>query len=88
MVPKYSCHALRHFAITQWIVGGQYDLKHIQYLAGHSSLVLTLDRYGHFVPKKDAHKRARQHEALLAGEEVGGPYLNRPATAAGLIDAT
>jgi integrase len=64
---KYAWHALRHFAITSWIVGGRHDLKTVQHLAGHATLAMTIDRYGHFVPSKDAHARASEHEAALLG---------------------
>lgn len=67
MAAKYSWHALRHFAITSWLIGGRHDLKTVQHLAGHGSAALTLDLYGHFMPSKDAHARASDHEAALLG---------------------
>ena len=49
-------HALRHFAISTWIEAGLAP-KTIQTFAGHSSLAVTMDRYGHLFPSDD-HKAA------------------------------
>jgi integrase len=53
---RFNWHALRHFAISCWI---EADLKPktVQTFAGHSSLQVTMDRYGHLF-KSDDHKRA------------------------------
>ena len=40
-------HLLRHTCITRWFEQG-LDLKEIQYLAGHSTINLTLDIYTHY----------------------------------------
>jgi len=46
-VPSYfNWHALRHFAISCWIDAG-LPPKTVQTFAGHSSLQITMDRYGH-----------------------------------------
>jgi integrase len=52
----FNWHALRHFAISCWI---EADLKPktVQTFAGHSSLQVTMDRYGHLF-KSDDHKKA------------------------------
>jgi integrase len=52
----FNWHALRHFAISCWI---EADLKPktVQTFAGHSSLQVTMDRYGHLF-KSDNHKAA------------------------------
>lgn len=53
---RFNWHALRHFAISTWIEAGLAP-KTIQTFAGHSSLQVTMDRYGHLFPSED-HKRA------------------------------
>jgi integrase len=56
-VPKrFNWHALRHFAISCWI-DADLKPKTVQTFAGHSSLQVTMDRYGHLF-KSDDHKRA------------------------------
>jgi integrase len=55
MCPKYAgLHCLRHFAISRWLAGG-LDHKLCQAWAGHATLVLTLDTYGHLIPRQDSH---------------------------------
>jgi integrase len=44
--PKYGLHALRHAAVSLWIEQGLQP-KRIQMLAGHSSIRVTFDIYGH-----------------------------------------
>jgi integrase len=53
---RFNWHALRHFAISCWI---EADLKPktVQTFAGHSSLQVTMDCYGHLF-KSDDHKKA------------------------------
>lgn len=63
---KYSVHALRHYAITMWLKRG-HDFKAAQRYAGHGSLALTLDRYGHFIPDADAHARMSEIERSVLG---------------------
>ena len=59
-------HALRHFAISSWIEAGLTP-KAVQTFAGHSSLQVTMDRYGHLFPSED-HGRAMD---LIASELSG-----------------
>ena len=40
-------HLLRHTCITRWFEAG-LDIKEIQYLAGHSSVDITLGIYTHY----------------------------------------
>ena len=72
--PKYTgLHALRHF-YASWCInpielGGQgLSSKIVQQLLGHSSIVMTMDTYGHLFPAdKDAHQRlAAAERALLS----------------------
>lgn len=53
---RFNWHALRHFAISCWIEAG-LSPKTVQTFAGHSSLQVTMDRYGHLF-KSDDHKEA------------------------------
>ena len=59
-------HSLRHFAISTWIEQGLQP-KTVQTYAGHSSLLVTMDRYGHLFPSED-HKTAMD---AIAGELLG-----------------
>lgn len=53
---RFNWHALRHFAVSCWIEAGLAP-KTIQTFAGHASLQITMDRYGHLFPADD-HKKA------------------------------
>jgi integrase len=61
----FSWHALRHFAISCWIDAG-LPPKTVQTFAGHSSLQVTMDRYGHLF-RSDSHGRAM--DAIAASIE-------------------
>jgi integrase len=56
--PKYGLHAFRHF-FASWCInprdrgGRELPAKVVQHLLGHSSIVMTLDRYGHLFPRGD-----------------------------------
>ena len=53
--PKYGLHALRHF-YASWMINRKKDgglelpAKKVQERLGHSSIVMTLDVYGHLFP--------------------------------------
>lgn len=53
---RFNWHALRHFAVSSWIEAG-FAPKTVQTFAGHASLQVTMDRYGHLFPSDD-HKKA------------------------------
>ena len=55
---RFNWHALRHFAVSCWIEAG-LNPKTVQTFAGHSSLQVTMDRYGHMF-KSDDHKKAME----------------------------
>lgn len=59
--PRFNWHALRHFAISCWIEAG-LSPKTIQTFAGHSSLEMTMDRYGHLF-RSDDHRAAMERIA-------------------------
>ena len=56
LAPGFNWHGLRHFAISTWIEAGMAP-KTVQTFAGHASLQVTMDRYGHLFPSED-HKKA------------------------------
>ncbi len=45
-------HDLRHTAISLWIAAGA-NPKQIATRAGHTSVAVVLDRYGHLLPQHD-----------------------------------
>ena len=57
-VERFNWHALRHYGISTWI---EADLKPktVQTFAGHSSLQVTMDRYGYLF-KSDDHTKAME----------------------------
>jgi integrase len=55
-VKPFNWHGLRHFAVSCWIEAGLAP-KTVQTFAGHASLQVTMDRYGHLFPSDD-HKKA------------------------------
>ena len=69
---KYGLHAFRHF-FASWCInrkadgGRELPAKVVQSLLGHSSIVMTLDRYGHLFPRGDDRAElAASSGALLA----------------------
>lgn len=63
---RFNWHALRHFAISCWIEAG-LGPKTVQTFAGHSSLQVTMDCYGHLF-NSDDHKKAMD---AIAAEMLG-----------------
>jgi integrase len=53
---RFNWHGLRHFAVSCWIEAGLKP-KTVQTFAGHASLQVTMDRYGHLFPSEN-HRRA------------------------------
>jgi integrase len=51
-IPHFRFHDLRHFAISLWISQG-FSPKQVMTFAGHSSITLTFDRYGHLFPEAE-----------------------------------
>ncbi len=52
-------HDLRHYAVSCWLRQG-YSIKETQTFAGHASAQMTIDRYGHYLPKGDQHSGMNQ----------------------------
>ena len=46
-------HDLRHTAVSLWIAEGAHP-KQVAVLAGHTSVSVVLDRYGHLYPQQDS----------------------------------
>jgi integrase len=67
---KYGMHALRHF-YASWCINRKADgglelpAKTVQARLGHSSIVMTLDRYGHLFPSNDDGKELAAAERAL-----------------------
>lgn len=55
-VKRFNWHGLRHFAVSCWIEAGLAP-KTVQSFAGHASLQVTMDRYGHLFASDD-HRKA------------------------------
>jgi integrase len=69
--PKYALHAFRHF-FASWCInrmtdgGRELPPKDVQTLLGHSSIVMTMDRYGHLFPsRRDQEELDRSERALF-----------------------
>ena len=68
--PKYSLHSLRHY-FASWCInpkslgGRELPPKNVQALLGHSSIVITLDRYGHLFPRGNDRAELASAEAAL-----------------------
>jgi integrase len=68
--PKYGLHSFRHF-FASWCLnrkpeGRELPPKEVQSLLGHSSIVMTMDVYGHLFPRQsDRHELAESTRALL-----------------------
>ena len=67
MRPKYKrpLHCLRHFAISSWLKTCNGDFKAVQTRAGHATLALTLDTYGHLLDANDGDQIAAAEKLVL-----------------------
>ena len=70
--PKYALHAFRHF-YASWCINRKEDggmelpAKVVQERLGHSSILMTMDTYGHLFPRgDDTAALAAAERALLA----------------------
>ena len=59
-------HDLRHFAVSLWIEQG-FPPRAIMEFAGHSSIQLTFDLYGHLLPSPDHQQGMAEIEAKFLG---------------------
>jgi integrase len=65
--PKYGLHSLRHYyaslCINRRADGGlELPVKNVSARMGHSSIVITLDTYGHLFPSTDTGKELAEAE--------------------------
>lgn len=59
-------HDLRHFVVSLWIEQG-FSIKEVMTFAGHASVQMTMERYGHLFPTPDHQCRMAQVEQRLFG---------------------
>ena len=70
MTPKYALHSFRHY-FASWCInpasrgGRQLPPKEVQELMGHSSIVMTLDLYGHLFPRGNDKAELASSEAAM-----------------------
>lgn len=57
---------LRHFAVPLWI-GQGFSIKEMMTFARHSSIQMTMERYGHLFPSPDHQNAMAEVEAKLLG---------------------
>ena len=68
--PKYALHAMRHF-YASWCInrkadgGRELPAKNVQQLLGHSSIVITMDTYGHLFPANNDRAELEAASAAL-----------------------
>jgi integrase len=59
-------HDLRHTAVSLWIADGA-NPKQIAVMAGHTSVSVVLDRYGHLYPQQDDELMDRLERRIARG---------------------
>ncbi len=59
-------HDLRHFAVSIWIEQG-FSIKEVMTFAGHASIQMTMERYGHLFPSPDHQEAMALLERRLLG---------------------
>ncbi len=59
-------HDLRHTAVALWIADGA-NPKQIAVMAGHTSVSVVLDRYGHLYPEQDDELMDRLERRIARG---------------------
>ena len=74
--PKYTgLHALRHFyaswSINRRVDGGlELPPKTVQTRLGHSSIMMTMDTYGHLFPSQNEENAMAEAEKMLLGNDA------------------
>jgi integrase len=65
---KYTgLHCLRHYAVSSWLKTCNGDFKAVQERAGHATLALTIDTYGHLLSKDGEGDQIAAAEKLALG---------------------
>lgn len=70
-------HDLRHTAVALWIAAGASP-KQIATWAGHTSVAVVLDRYGHLLPGHDDDVLARLDVLAQSPPATGADLLSLP----------
>jgi integrase len=63
---KLRWHDIRDFAVSLWIEQG-FSIKEVMTFAGHASVQMTMERYGHLFPTPDHQNAMAQVEQLVFG---------------------
>ncbi len=61
---KLRWHDMRHFAVSIWIEQG---FSILEVIAGHASVQITMERYGHLFPTPDHQHAMAQVEQRVFG---------------------
>jgi integrase len=70
-VAPLRIHDLRHTAVSLWIAEGA-NPKQVAVRAGHTSVSVVLDRYGHVYPHQDDELMHRLEERAASARSIGG----------------
>lgn len=70
---KCVIHSLRHTAISLWIASGATHLE-VAKRAGHSSVAVVYDRYGHLYPDAESKLNDRLEELARQGQQAAAGY--------------
>lgn len=68
---------LRHTAVSLWIAAGASP-KQIATWAGHTSVAVVLDRYGHLLPGHDEPVLAALDAFAMSPQTTAGDLLSLP----------
>lgn len=68
-LPKVRFHDLRHSYASALISAGE-NIKWVQRQLGHSSIMVTMDTYGHLLPDIERNAGQRLEQALFTKKEV------------------
>ena len=71
-----SLHALRHTAVSNWIAAGM-NAKAVQERAGHSSITVTMDVYGHLFESLSADQIETMDATILERLASAKSFLTR-----------
>jgi len=63
-IKPFRWHDLRHFAVSLWIEQG-FSVKEVMSFAGHASVQMTMERYGHLFPSPEHHRAMAEVEARI-----------------------
>lgn len=64
LLPKISCHILRHTGCTRMAETGM-DPKVLQYIMGHANIAVTMEVYNHITGTERIEKEIRKLDELM-----------------------